>query len=371
MIRGTTTAFAVVFAVAIGVLGSGWLRGSEPPPSPNETVPTAPAAACTPETLGTLGGPGGAVVAVSSNERLVGVADDTGRVARPVMWHGGKAVRLEVPLRTAIPNGVNSSGIVVGTGFDPGKQMLVGWWWKDGKSHLMPVEGDDVALPEAIDDSGHVVGALVDNENHADGPGADENERAAYWPSVHALPHELEPLSGDDGAHAFAIAPDGSIGGVSMSSGGSPVVWQPAGKARALDMPNARYGTVSGFDNRSNPLGEFSVPGGTRAVAWPAGGSPVNLGRLPQGTDSRAVDAANGLVVGFGTAPVVGGGTRTQAMAWVNGAPRVLRPWSGGAFHGVGGTATAAMRRVDGAVVVGYSASAVGLRRPTLWTCAP
>lgn len=321
-------------------------------------------AACSAIALPTLGGASGNVVATSSNGISVGIADDGSGVSRPAMWSAGRVEQINVGLDAAVPTGVNRHGLVVGTGYDPGRQMLVGWWWKAGTMHPLAVAPGDIAQPTAVDDVGHVVGSLVADEDHADGPGADEDGRAAYWPSPDTAPRELPTLPGDAAAEAFAIAPDGTVGGVSLGSGGSPVLWTPGGQVRRLAGLRGGLGVVLGFDAKSNPVGQASVAGGTQAVTW-TGVAPSRLG-TGRGDRDQALSGAGGIVVGSWSAAA----GQVEPVAWANGQPRVLTPLDTSGFHGVGGSANAAAATASGTTVVGFSSNHVGLQRPTEWKCS-
>jgi len=309
------------------------------------------------------------VVAAGRNAVYVGIADDAQGVSQPVMWRGGRVQRLRLDLEAAMPSAVNRQGVVVGTGYDPARQTLVGWWWAAGRAGELAVPPGDIAQPAAIDDAGHVVGSLVADDEHADGPGADEDARAAYWSSLDVLPSELPALPGDSAAEAFAIAPDGTVGGVSLGSGGSPVWWRPGGQAHRLEGLGGPYGVVLGFDGLSQPVGQSSVPGGTRAVIWGKSGAPTELGaRL--GLQSEAVAGAGNTVVGSGPAVLPGATTRVQGILWSARSTHVMPPLSGDGFHGVEGSANAVTTFRDAPVVVGFSADSSGLRRPTEWRCS-
>lgn len=368
------TAFLAGFAaIAAAGLAQGAQSGSEStsanrPPAAHSPVGLA---ACSAVALPTLGGPGGNVIAAGGNRIYVGIADDVTGVSRPVIWRSGHVQRLPIGLESATPTAVNQQGLVVGTGFDPARQILVGWWWAGGRAGTLDVRSGDIAQPTAIDDAGHIVGSLIADDEHADGPGADESARAAYWSSIKALPTELPALPGDSSAEAFALAPDGTVGGVSLGSGGSPVLWTPNGQVHRLPGLAGKYGIVLGFDDRSEPVGQSSVPGGTEAVAWSRSGVPTDLG-ADLGVQSQAVAGAAGVVVGSGSATVNGAAARDQGVIWFDGDARLLSPVSVNGFHGVEGTANAVTTTgAHATVVVGFSAEPLGLRRPTEWRCTP
>jgi len=325
---------------------------------------------CAAKILPDLGGRGGNVVAASSNGIYVGFADDASGRSQPVIWRSGRVRPLKIDLASATPTGVNRKGVVVGTGYDSKAQVLVGWWWAHGRTGRLNVRPGDIAMPDAIDDAGRVVGAVVADEDHADGPGADEDERAAYWSGVGALPQELPPLAGDAATHAFAIAKNGTVGGVSLGSGGTPVVWHPRGPAERLRGLGGRFGLVRGFDSRSHPVGDAILQDGAdHAVAWGAAGRPTDLGTLDGGRRSAATDAIDGRVVGSAAAPATNGGTLTRPVLWAGAKTLPLRLHPSPGFRAVTGTANAAVVTGAHVMVVGYTADLAGQRRPTQWRC--
>lgn len=362
VVVGTAVACA---SVIVGTAAAWPDPGRDAGPSPRAT-----AAGCSAALLPTLGGRGGTVVAATGNGLSVGIAQDRTGQARPVLWRQGRPVRLGVRLDAAMPTGVNQRGVVVGTGFDPARQQLVGWWWAAGTVHLMPVRPGDVAMPEAIDDRGRVVGALVADEEHADGPGADEDERAAYWPRVTSLPRELPALPGDSAAHAAAIAADGTVGGISVGEGGRPVLWK-AGRATALPGLRGSYGQVRGFDGVGRPVGDAQGSRGMHAVVWARAGTPHDLGTLAGGRHSVAISGASGDAVGSSADPAPGGGTYDAPVVFRDGRAQGLPLPRAGRSRAVAGTAIDAVTVGRTLRAVGYSADAVGTRRPTVWRCTP
>jgi len=339
-------------------------------PAPAAGSPPGPAIApCQATALPVVGGASGNVTAVSSNGLLAGIAEDGQGRSLPVLWRNGRVQRLNVGLTAAMPTGVNAHGVVVGTGYDGAHELLVGWWWVDGRTHRLAVRPGDIAQPTEIDDSGRIVGSLVADEEHADGAGADEDSRAAFWQTPRTLPRELPPLPGDTSADAEAIAPDGTVAGVSLGSVGSPVVWSLGGRVRALVGPDDRtLGGVAGFDEHSQPLGYVAMPGGTVAARWDGKSQEAHLTLLPD-RHGLAVDGAGGVVIGSATVAVPGAGAFTQAMIWDDGHASILPSLRGGGFAGVAGTANGIAVVGDEISVAGFSADAVGLRRPTVWRC--
>ncbi|WP_426938780.1 hypothetical protein ACQCSV_16060 [Pseudarthrobacter sp. S3] len=323
---------------------------------------------CTVSLLAGLGGRGSNVIAASSNGLVVGIADTATGGSAPVLWRQGRPTPLAIPLQTAVPTSVNQAGVVVGTGYDDTLQMLVGWWWQGGQYHLLPVGPGDIALPSMVSDSGVVVGALVADGEHSDGPGADDNERPAVWSTVTAAPRELMLPSGAQAGHAFSIGPDGTIGGVALAEGGTPVLWAPDGTPKALPSLAGRGGVVLAIDSDGHALGQSAVPEGTHAVGWDASGLITDLGAAAAGPTSNALAGVAGIAVGSGSTPNFRA-SRPQAVIWVGKSAQILPPGSDNQFAGVSGTATAVSRQGATTVVLGFSAAANGLRRATEWSC--
>lgn len=327
-----------------------------------------PATNCAVRLLDSLGGRGSNAVATSSSGLVAGIADTAMGESAPVLWRGGKATPLAIPLQTPVPTSVNGAGVVVGTGYDAAGGVLVGWWWQDGQYHRLPVSPGDIALPSMVSDSGVVVGALINDEEHADGPGADDDERPAVWSAVTAAPRELKLPPGATSGHAFAIGTNGTIGGVALADGGTPVLWAPNGTPKALPTLAGQGGVVLAIDSTGQALGQSAVPAGTHAVNWDASGRITDLGAAAAGPASNALAGIPGIAVGTGSTPSFRA-SRPQAVMWVGKNARILPPGSDGQFVGVSGAANSVSRQGATTVVVGFSAAANGLRRATEWSC--
>ncbi|KRE64063.1 hypothetical protein ASG92_03965 [Arthrobacter sp. Soil736] len=323
---------------------------------------------CAVRLLAGLGGRGSNAIAASSNGLVVGIADTAMGGSAPVLWRDGRPTPLTIPLQTAVPTSVNRAGVVVGSGYDAIHEVLVGWWWKNGLYHRLPVSPGDIALPSAVSDSGAVAGVLIADEEHSDGPGADEDERPAVWSTVTAAPRELPLPAGARGGHAFAIGPDGTIGGVALADGGTPVLWAPDGTPKVLPALAGRGGVVLAIDSAGQALGQSAVPEGTHAVAWGASGLVTDLGAAAAGPTSSAQGGVAGIAVGAGSTPSFRA-SRPQAVMWVGKSARILPPGSDGQLAGVSGSASSVSRQGGTTVVVGFSAAANGLRRATEWSC--
>jgi len=331
--------------------------------------PDLPAATnCTPQLLPGLGGRGSNAVASSSNGLVVGLADNAAGESVPVLWRNGQPTQIAIPLQAPAPASVNASGVVVGTGYDAANEVLVGWWWQDGQYHPLPVKPGDIAIPSAVSDNGVVAGALVADEEHSDGPGADEDEHPAVWPSVTTAPHELALPAGARGGHAFAVGPDGTAGGVALGDDATPVLWAPDGSPKALPTLSGKGGVVLGIDSTGQAVGQSGVADGTHAVAWAATGAVTDVGAAAAGATSSAASAIAGVTVGAGSSSSVRG-SRPQAVIWIGKSARILPPGSDAQFTGVSGSATSVSGQGANAVVIGFSAADNGLRRATEWSC--
>jgi uncharacterized membrane protein len=337
--------------------------------------PAGPVGSCVTSRLATLGGGHGNAIAVSSTGVAVGIADDAALRSHPVLWQDGRVTRIRTTLVGAVPVAVNKDGVVVGTAFDPHSEMPVGWYWNGKRVRLLPTDPGDAAFPSAIDDGGRVVGAVASDEDHADGNVVDDVERAAYWPSVHTLPRVLGPLAGDEGAHAYAIRGN-KIGGVSSGDTFTPVVWDLAGRPKALRSSGAGAGVVQTFTSAGLPAGEAVLPGlGLRAVRWDRARRAHVLPGIAAGAESTVTSAAPGLLTGTRRDRSAGPGGRQTALVWRGDRASVLsplqslRPARGPVQRGVGAVGAAASATAKGAVIVGYSTSAEGTRFPTAWRC--
>jgi uncharacterized membrane protein len=336
-----------VTAVTVGGAGGFYASGApgaETSAVPANAVPAQPLwRSCVATRLPALGGGHGNATAVSSNGLAVGIATDSRGRSRAVLWRSGRTIKIPAQLFGAVPTGVNRYGIVVGTAYQVGRDIPVGWWWVAGKSvHLLPVRRGEVAIPEAINDRGSVIGAIANDEEHAEGEVVDDVERAAYWPSVHREARQLGPLQGDEGAHAYAISNGGVIGGVSAGATFRPVTWDRLGRPTRLQTGGSRAGTVRGFARGGLPVGEAVLPGhGMTAVRWDGAGRAYPLG------GERAVATLR-----FGSTSATGLPAAHVTKARI-----------------IDAVAVAAAAAGPGTLLVGYTVVSNGSRVATSWRC--
>lgn len=367
-------AAAIIAAVSVPVLAVSVSVASSSDSGSPGVSPAGPALAralavapCTARGLPTLGGRYGNVTAAAPNGDIVGLADDTAGAAQPVLWRAGQPHLIRTRLDSSVPTGLNTHGVVVGDsarGENP-----VGWVWSRGRTTLLRGASKYTALPAAISDKGLIVGALVTAEgtqSEGDGtPGLSEAEQAALWRSPAGRPQKLAPLPGDQGAHAFAVASDGRVGGVSAGDRFRPVVWNRAGKPHALPGLGGGYGAVRAFGPGGIAVGDAVARDGTdHPVMWAANGRITDLG-LPGGSRTAQADGVlpGGVIVGTAQMPVAGGGTLAQAVRWTAaGRWQLLSAPQGLGQALVMGTASAD-------TVAGYQTDAKGGRHPVTWEC--
>ncbi len=328
----------------------------------------APASAsCNIRWLGTLGGRYGNITAAATNGDFAGLADDPSGAAEPVLWRVGKPQPIRTGLVNSVPTGLNVHGDVVGN--SSAGENTIGWLWTGHRIIRLRGLGARTAYPAAISDRGVIAGALEPSEGLPDEggstPGTDENEQAAVWRSAAAPPDKLAPLPGDQGANAFAVGSNGWAGGVSEGARFRPVIWDRAGRPRALPGLGGGYAAVRAFGPGGVAVGDAVARDGTdRPVMWDAAGRIIDLG-LPTG--SRTAQATgvlpSGDVVGTAQIPLPGGGVVAQAVRWVRaGQPELLGGRTGLEQTVVAGAASAQ-------TAGGYLADAKGGRHPVMWRC--
>jgi uncharacterized membrane protein len=333
--------------IAATVRGTGGFSGSSTPMAAVRTTVAKAVGAlpvrqsCVANRLPTPGGGRGNATAVSSNGLVVGIATDSTGLTYPILWDHGKATKIPAQLFGAVPTSVNQDGVVVGTAYGKAQNIPVGWWWAAGRDvQLLSVNSGEVAIPEAINDDGAVVGAIVNDEEQAESEAVDDVERAAYWPSVHGIAQPLGPLQGDEGAHAYTISRSGVIGGVSSGANFRPVIWDRAGQPTELQTGGSRAGAVRGFVRAGGPAGEAVLPGsGLQLVQWDAAGQAqplgseqvlatlrlgaTSIGKLPVApvSSARAVEAV------AVAATAVGEGTQLVGYTVVSDGSRFATSW--------------------------------------------
>jgi hypothetical protein len=328
----------------------------------------APAtASCTVRWLSTLGGRYGSVTAAATNGAAAGIADNAAGVPEPVLWGSRGPDRIGTGLVNSVPTGLNTRGDVVGN--SSSGENTIGWVWTRHRLIRLRGIGALTANPAAISNRGVIAGALDTTEGLPDEgggtPGGSENEQAAVWRSAAGPPQKLAPLPGDQGGNAFAVDPHGRVGGVSEGARFRAVIWDRAGRPRALPGLGGGYAAVRAFGPAGLAVGDaVAVDGTDHPVEWNAAGRITDLGLPPGSRTAQATGVLpGGVVVGTAQMPVPGGGVVAQAVRWTQaGHPELLGGRTGLEQTVVVGAASAGS-------AAGYLADAKGGRHPVIWRC--
>jgi len=176
-----------------------------------------------------------------------------------------------------------------------------------GVRELPPLSGDNASTAFALNNTRHAVGF----SSGANG------EKAVIW-DANAAPSVLPRFEGARSSRATAISSRGDVVGVArVASGAIPVIWPSGQLARQLPL---LAGHVSGEASSVNSSGDavgFSAQssGKRRATAWSASGEAVDIGTLPGGDFSQALDINNqGDIVGSSNS-----GIGLRAFLWTRG----------------------------------------------------
>jgi probable HAF family extracellular repeat protein len=197
--------------------------------------------------------------------------------------------------------------------------------WEGGTAHdLGTLSGGygHSSYASAINNAGLIVGYSDFRDQFGNNPRdrACVSDNGSTWVSLGTLPGASTYSS-----HAWAINESGVIGGESRDANFKelPCLW-PDGTAssiQALSLPVGfqAAGWVNGLNDNADAVGAVeSTSSQRRAVLWPSDQSPVNLGTLPGGDVSFAMDINNlGQVVGSS-------GYDYRAFIWEDGQMRDL-----------------------------------------------
>ena len=358
--RRAVVAVSALTAAAAFALVAGQAEGV-----PQPSVPPAELATCSPADLGTLGGRQGNATAVSSNGLVTGYAEDSSGTPHPVVWKSGKASRIVTGLLSVTPTGINRRGEVVGVGVEPSDLETVGWHWVGGKTTLLRTPAGKVAVPEAINDTGRIAGALASNDDGGAEPTSGEApEQPATWASAKAPAKVLPQLAGDVGGHVYGLNKKGVMVGNSQGLDHfTPTMWDAGGHVTALEGLGGDWGVARAVDDTGVAVGAaVAATGDQQAVLWDVG-HQAKKHSWAGGTGVQANGLTRGNAVGQADVREKGDIVRTKAVQWgASGNPAVIPPLPGHPGAGVNAASS------DG-MVVGFSSDDRGARRPTAWTC--
>jgi probable HAF family extracellular repeat protein len=252
-----------------------------------------------------------------------------------------------------VVRGVNSAGVAVGGGKVLGNEARSGRRGlliprSGGAQQVAGLPGTDDTIVFDINDTGAFVGSSnqASNVRAFKGNGgavqelpalAGDNSSTAY--SINNLGQAVGFSSGPSGQRAVSWDANGVarllavpagvslsrasginvrgdiVGVVNTAAGRRPVIW-PIGAQVATELmllPGHVTGEAMAINNRGDAVGySANAAALPRATLWPANAGPVDLGTLPGGTYSRALESNDaGLVVG-----AAGSGHESRAFVW-------------------------------------------------------
>ncbi|MGM1063228.1 hypothetical protein [Saccharothrix sp. Mg75] len=347
-------------------------------------APAAPTTVAAVELPGLPGQPSHRATAVNDLGQVVGQAEGDGPV-RAVQWSPGGAI---TDLGPGLPTGVNQRGQVVGMrarrDLGPYAQHPRIWFAGGGTDITPP--GSGWVITSAINAHGDVP------MTYSTSPYGYHQERAAVWRGgVHVVlpmsgPHlslsaindagvvagsrtlpsgadfsafrcvgtTCTRLADAEGYGAYSVEAVNEAGAIVGSRGTVALRWE--GDAVTVLSADGRVAHgEQALNERGDAVGWSVVDGVRRAVLWPAGGKPVDLG-VPGPSEAVAVNE-RGDVVGWTSAA---DGSSTRAFHWRAGRVTWLAP--------LGGTAAFPIALNDRGVVVGESTTAGGGAKPVRWT---
>lgn len=255
-----------------------------------------------------------------------------------------------------VVRGLNSAGVAVGGGKILGDEARIG-----RRGLLIPRSGGTqqvAGLPETDDTIVFDIndaGVFVGSSNHASNVRAFKGNGGAV--------QELPALGGDTASTAYSINNLGqAVGFSSGPSGQRAVTWDANGVARLLAVPaGVSLSRATGINVRGDIVGVVNTAGGRRPAIWPMGGQVATELMLPSGHVTGEAMAINnrGDAVGYSA----NAAALPRATLWpVNGGVVDLGTLPGGTY-------SRALESNDAGVVVG--AAGVGHEsRAFVWTQA-
>jgi probable HAF family extracellular repeat protein len=174
---------------------------------------------------------------------------------------------------------------------------------------LAVLGGDNSSTAYSLNNLGHAVG-------FSSGP---SGQRAVTW-DANGVARLLAVPAGVSLSRATSINVRGDIVGVvNTAAGRRPVIWPMGGQVATELMLLSGHvtGEAMAINNRGDTVGySANAAALPRATLWPANGGVVDLGMLPGGTFSRALESNDaGVVVG-----AAGGDHESRAFVWTQAA---------------------------------------------------
>ncbi|PSL51784.1 putative HAF family extracellular repeat protein [Saccharothrix carnea] len=264
-------------------------------------------------------------------------------IQRPRIWHAGKVTDISPGSGWVIASAINNRGSVPMTlpssssGYHQERAVL----WQDGKHTSLPLTGPHLWLSD-INDAGVVVG----------------NKLPMFNGDAHAFrcvdTTTCEPLAKVPGSGTYWIEAINEAGVIVGNQDTQALRWEGSG-VTVLSTDGGVAGNRQALNERGDVVGwtrEFN--GDRKAVLWPAGGKPVDLG-VPSPSEAVAINE-RGDVVGWTSAD---NPDAPRAFLWRNG--KVVYLGSLGGAHSL----PAALN--DRGTIVGESTTADGTLKAVKW----
>lgn len=265
-------------------------------------------------------------------------------VQRPRIWHAGTATDISPGGGWVIASAINNSGSVPMTtsssssGYHQERAVL----WQNGTHTTLPVTGPHLWL-SAINDAGVVAG----------------NKMPMFSTDSYAFrcvnTTTCERLATVPGSGMYSVEAINGAGVVVGNQGTQALRWDGAGVTVLADNGGVANGPQA-LNERGDVVGwtrQFN--GDRKAVLWPAGGKPVDLG-VPSPSEAVAVNQ-RGDVVGWTSAA---NPDAPRAFLWRNGTVTYL--------GSLGGAHSLPAALNDRGTVVGESTTADGTLKAVKWT---
>ncbi|MBY8851719.1 hypothetical protein K7G98_26775, partial [Saccharothrix sp. MB29] len=266
----------------------------------------------------------------------------------PRIWFGGGETDLAPPgAGWVLTSSINAHGVVPMTyssspyGYHQERASV----WRDGAHSDLPVSGPHVALT-AVNDAGVVAGSRSPTS------GADFSAFRCTGTTCTRL------ADAPGGYGPYSVEAVNEAGVVVGSRGTVALRWEGGAVTVLSDNGRVAHGEEA-LNERGDAVGwSVDADGVRRAVLWPAGGKPVDLG-VPGQSEAVAVNE-RGEVVGVAWGA---GGSSARAFLWRAGRLTHLAP--------LGGSSAFPVALNDRGVVVGQSTAADGTSRPVKWAPPP
>lgn len=295
-----------------------------------------------------------------------------------ILWDNGEPAELTELRGAAQAVDVNSSGVVVGIGWD---DLDGGWVYRDGDLAELPEPpGFSVNRVRGLNEVGDVVGMVV-----PEGSRDEEfvNESVAVWPAADRdQPRILHEPSGKDVAEVAGITDTGAVvgwlhGEPGVPSRFLPYAWEPDGTGHYLPLPDGAVGGqvhdvagewAAGSADVLVPQESVREPSPASPTAEPVSPSPGAVDPSPNADGQVLVTlparwnlrTGTAEVLDTGVPPEAGSATSANAVA-ANGdlvvglsdAPRVLRDGEWYSLPGSDDTPALVAMSEDGTAIAG------------------